>query len=105
MTEEYGWKVQQQLKESHNRRKAMDGAIWMDHKNLEYLMVKRNLNQRQAHWATELADYMFNLHYKKGTSMKQVDILSRRPDLGEGVENDTKGIQLLPQFENHEIQS
>ena len=26
--EEYGWKVQQRLKESHNGRKAFDGAIW-----------------------------------------------------------------------------
>ena len=37
--------------------------------------------------------------------MKKADILSRRPDLRKGVENDNKGIQLLPQFENHEIQS
>ena len=37
--------------------------------------------------------------------MKKVDILSRRPDLGEGVENDNKNIQLLPQFINHEVQS
>ena len=26
--EEYGWKVQQRLKESHNGRKASDGAVW-----------------------------------------------------------------------------
>ena len=37
--------------------------------------------------------------------MKKADILSRRPDLGEGVENDNKNIQLLPQFTNHEVQS
>ena len=27
-TEEYGWKVQQRLKESYGGRKAFDGAIW-----------------------------------------------------------------------------
>ena len=26
--EEYSWKVQQRLKESHNGRKALDGAVW-----------------------------------------------------------------------------
>ena len=37
--------------------------------------------------------------------MRKADILSRRPDLGEGVENDNKNITLLPHFENHEFQS
>ena len=37
--------------------------------------------------------------------MQKADILSRRPDLGEGVENDNKNIMLLPQFKNHEFQS
>ena len=68
-------------------------------------MVKHDLNWWQARWAAELADYQFTLHYKKGSLMKKVDILSRRPDLREGVENDNKGIQLLPQFKNHKIQS
>ena len=45
--------------------------IWTDHKNLEYFMVKRDLNQRQARWSAELADYQFTLHYKKGSSMKK----------------------------------
>ena len=78
--------------------------IWTDHKNLEYFMVKRDLNWRQARWSTELVDYNFTLHCKKGSSMRKADILSRRPDLGEGVENDNKNITLLPPFENHELQ-
>ena len=79
--------------------------IWTDHKNLEYFMVKRDLNRRQACWSAELADYNFTLHYKKGSSMKKADILSRRPDLGEGVENNNKDITLLPPFKYHEFQS
>ena len=50
--------------------------IWTDHKNLEYFMVKHDLNQRQARWSAEVADYEFTLHYKKGTSMRKADILS-----------------------------
>ena len=68
-------------------------------------MVKRDLNRRQARWSAELADYQFTLHYKKGSSMRKADLLSRRPDLGEGVENDNKNIMLLPKFENHDFQS
>ena len=37
--------------------------------------------------------------------MKKADILSRRPDLREGVKNDNQNIQILPQYENHEVQS
>ena len=40
--------------------------IWTDHKNLEYFMEKRDLNQRQAWWLVELTDYEFTLHYKTG---------------------------------------
>ena len=37
--------------------------------------------------------------------MKKAAILSRRPDLREGVKNDNQNIQILPQYENHEVQS
>ena len=73
--------------------------IWTDHKNLEYFMEKRDLNRRQARWSAELADYEYTLHYKTGKSMIKADVLSRRPDLTEGVENDNKQIQLLPAFQ------
>ena len=73
--------------------------IWTDHKTLEYFMEKRDLNQRQAWWSVELANYEFTLHYKTGKSMIKADLLSRRLDLSEGVENDNKVIQLLPTFQ------
>ena len=71
----------------------------MDHKNLEYFMVKRDLNRRQVCCSAELMDYDYSLHYKLGSAMKKANILSRRPDLGEGVENDNQEIQLLPPFQ------
>ena len=73
--------------------------IWMDHKNLEYFMVKHDLNRRQVCCSAELMDYDYSLHYKLGSAMKKANILSRRPDLGEGVENDNREIQLLPPFQ------
>ena len=73
--------------------------IWTDHKNLEYFMEKRDLNRRQAQWLAELTNYEFTLHYKTGKSMIKADVLSRRPDHLEGVENDNKAIQLLPTFQ------
>ena len=73
--------------------------IWTDHKNLEYFMEKRDLNRRQARWSAELADFEYTLHYKTGKSMVKANVLSRRPDLAEGVENDNKQIQLLPTFQ------
>ena len=71
----------------------------MDHKNLEYFMVKHDLNRRQVCCSAELMDYDYSLHYKLGSAMKKANILSRRPDLGEGVENDNQEIQLLPLFQ------
>lgn len=61
-------------------------------------MVKRDLNRRQAWWAAELANYEYTLHYKSGAAMKKADILSRRPDLSEGVERDNNQVQLLQEF-------
>ena len=38
--------------------------IWTDHKNLEYFMTVRKLNQRQACWFLYLAHFNFTLcHY------------------------------------------
>ena len=73
--------------------------IWTDHKNLEYFMEKCDLNRRQARWSAELADYEYTLHYKTGKSMIKADVLSRRPDLTKGAENDNRQVQLLPAFQ------
>jgi len=44
----------------------------------------KQLNQQQVCWAEQLADYEFQIHYKKGNENGEADALSRQPD-HEGV--------------------
>ena len=68
--------------------------IWTDHQNLQYFRKPQKLNCRQARWVTELAEYHFSLHHKPGKTHVKPDILSRRPDLNRG-EEDNENIILL----------
>jgi len=40
----------------------------------------KQLNQQQVHWAEQLANYKFQIHYKKGNENDEADALSRQPD-------------------------
>jgi RNase H-like domain found in reverse transcriptase len=71
-----------------------DFEIWTDHQNLQYFRKSQKLNRRQVQWMTELAEYHYSLNHKPGKSNVKPDILSRRPDLKRG-ENDNKNIVLL----------
>ena len=66
----------------------------MDHKNLEYFMMAKQLNRRQARWSLYLSQFDFTLHHKPGKSMGKPDALSRRVDHGTGA-NDNSNIMLL----------
>jgi hypothetical protein len=51
-------------------RRYLEGSLYMvqvftDHKNLEYFMTTKVLNQRQACWAQELAGMDFKIFYRK----------------------------------------
>ena len=50
--------------------------IWTDHKNLEYFMSTKKLNQRQARWSLLLAIFNFLLHHQPGKTMGKSDMLS-----------------------------
>src|SRR6202795_3427796 len=84
-------------------RHYLEGAdhkveILTDHKNLEYFMNAKKLNQRQARWSLELSRYDFILKSRPGSSSGKPDALSRRPDHDRG-EEDNKDITLLkPEF-------
>ena len=52
---------------------------YSDHRNLKWFMTTRELNRRQARWATFFADYNFEIIHKPGNLCKP-DGLSRRPD-------------------------
>ena len=54
--------------------------IYTDHKNLQYFQSARQLNRRQARWATFLADFDFELVYRPGSEGGKPDALSRRVD-------------------------
>jgi hypothetical protein len=50
--------------------------IWMDHKNLEYFMLAKKLNQRQAQWSLYLSRFNFSMHHRLGHSMGKSDAIS-----------------------------
>ena len=68
--------------------------IWMDHKNLEYFMMAKKLNWRQAWWSLLLARFDFLLHHQPGKSMGKLDALSQRSDHG-SRSDDNQNLTLL----------
>ena len=59
----------------------------MDHKNLEYFIMAKKLNRRQAHWSLYLAYFDFNLTYHPERSIGKPDALLQRPDHGNRASN------------------
>ena len=64
--------------------------VWSDHKNLEYFRKPQNINRRQAHWVSILADYDFLLHHLPGSHNSAVDALSRQPNHDNGSGDNTE---------------
>ncbi len=54
--------------------------IYTDHKNLRNFVTTKQLNQWQVHWVKQLADYKFQIHYKKSNENGEADTLSRQSD-------------------------
>jgi len=72
--------------------------IWTDHKNLEYFMMAKKLNRRQAHWSLYLACFDFRLIHCPGCSMGKPDTLLQRPDHGKGASNNKDVVLLRPEL-------
>ena len=68
--------------------------IWMDHKNLEYFMTAKKLNQRKARWLLLQARFDFLLHHRPRKTMGKPDALSHRSDHGSGSD-DNQNLTLL----------
>lgn len=51
-----------------------------DHKNLQYFMTTKALNQRQVRWSEFLAGFDFRIVYRPGKMAVRPDALSRKPD-------------------------
>ncbi len=54
--------------------------IYTDHKNLRNFAMTKQLNQQQVCWAEQLADYEFQIHYKKDNENDEADTLSKQSD-------------------------
>ena len=74
--------------------------IWMDHKNLEYFMVKCDLNRRQVCCSAELMDYDYSLHYKLGSAMKKPISCPEGQILERGWKMTTKKSNYYPPSKN-----
>ena len=73
--------------------------ILTDHKNLEYVMTTQKLNRCQACWSLDLSQFDINMTHRPGKLSAKPDLLSRRLDHKDGVENDNDNIILLkPEF-------
>ena len=68
--------------------------IWIDYKNLEYFMMAKKLNRRQAHWSLYLACFDFKLTHCPGRCMGKPNALSQRPDHGKRA-SDNEDVVLL----------
>ena len=55
-------------------------TILSDHRALRYLHTQPTLNDRQARWLSEMADYSFDIQHVAGKDNVAADALSRRPD-------------------------
>ena len=78
----------------------MEGArvkfeIWTDHKNLEYFMISKNLNHRQARWALYISRFDFILKHVPGSKMGKADGLSQKSNWEKGGEGDNEQKMLL----------
>jgi len=65
-----------------------------DHKNLEYFMTKKRLNQPQVRWSEFLTQFDCEIVYRPGKSNGKADVLTRRPgDLPEGGDGRLKNME------------
>ena len=55
--------------------------IWTDHKNLEYFMMAKKLNHRQACWSLHLARFDFLLHHRPRRAMCKGDRSGRLQEI------------------------
>jgi len=80
-------------------RPECEGAVYplqliTDHENLEYFMMKKLLNRRQARWSEFLTQYDYEIVYRPGKSNGKADALTRRPgDLPEGGDKRLKSME------------
>ena len=63
--------------------------------SLQYWRDLQKISQRVARKVLELADYDIEIHHLKGSTNRQADALSQRPDYSQ-EEEDNEGVVVLP---------
>jgi hypothetical protein len=71
-------------------------TVLTDHNNLSYFREPHKISGRQARWMETLADYDFKLQHIPGHTNTVADLLSRRPDHKEGVNDINNETVVLP---------
>ena len=54
--------------------------IFIDHKNLKYFMISKELIRRQARWTEKLSEYNFKIMYQSEIKNAKIDVFIRRVD-------------------------
>ena len=72
-------------------------TVITDHKNLEYFMKPRRLNERQVRWSATLSQYNMQLLYRPGKENVRADALSRREQDLPADDNDERLRQRIVQ--------
>lgn len=87
-------------------RHFLEGAqhpvtVYTDHKNLEYFMSIKVLNQRQARWSISFLCFNFVITYRPGSKQIRSDALSRwtylAPREGDGAYDQQKTTLIKPE--------
>ncbi len=82
--------------------------IFIDHLNLKYFMIIKELIQRQAKWAEKLSEYNFKIIYQSKKQNLKVDVLIRMSDVKSVEANDDWKLyqhQMLLSKDKFELQS
>ncbi len=82
--------------------------IFIDHLNLNYFMIIKELTQRQTRWTEKLSEYNFKIIYQSGKQNLKVDALIRMSDVKSIETNDDRKLyqhQMLLLESKFELQS
>ncbi len=98
------------LKHWHLELKCMNISIkiFIDHLNLKYFMIIKELIRWQVKWTEKLSEYNFKIIYQSKKQNLKVDVLIRMSDVKSVEVNDDQKLyqhQMLLSEDNFELQS
>ena len=73
-----------------------------DHKNLEQFLFTKHLNRRQARWSEILLAFDLAIHHRPGSLNGRADVLSRRVDVTDGIDEEPRPFLHLAYLERLE---